>query len=87
LIQIETFIWGLNEEMLVLCMRDRKLVAVCMLALVIVAAFVQVLPEAPQHEDVSIHPSEIIPAFSGPDFDNNPCGGGGGDDGGGSAPR
>ena len=68
-------------------MRDKKLVAVCILALVLVSAFVQVLPEAPQHEDLSIHPLENISTFSGPGLDDNPCGGGGGDDGGGGAPR
>ena len=61
-------------------MRDKKLVAVCIIALVIAVAFVQVLPEAPQHEGLSIHPSESISTFSDPGFDDNPCGGGGGDD-------
>ncbi len=69
-------------------MRDKKLVAVCVIALVIISAFAQVLPEAPQHEGFSIHPSESISIFSGPDLDDsNPCGGGGGDEGGGGNPR
>ncbi|MBU7047832.1 MAG: hypothetical protein HXS54_15455 [Theionarchaea archaeon] len=67
-------------------MRDKKLAAVCILALVIFSAFVQVLPEASQHEDVSIHSSESIFAFSEPDLDDSPCGGGGGDDVGGGKP-
>lgn len=68
-------------------MRDKKLVAVCVMALVIISAFMQVFPEAPQLEDLSIHPSESISVFSEPDFGDNPCGGGGGDDGGGGNPR
>jgi len=69
-------------------MRDKKLVAVCVVVLVIISVFVQVLPEAPQHESSSIHPSDSISVFSGPDSgDNNPCGGGGGDEGGGGNPR
>ena len=67
-------------------MRDKKLVAVCILALVMFA-FVQGLPEAPQHESMSIHPSENIYVFSGQNPDVNPCGGGGGDEGGGVSPR
>jgi len=69
-------------------MREKaKLVAVCILVLVAVSTFVQYLPEAPQHESLSIFPSGTISALSGPQLDSDPCGGGGGDDGDGPFPR
>lgn len=80
MIQTETFIWVWRKENRCIRMRDKKLVAVCILALVVFSTFVQVLPEASQHGDIFIRPSESIYAFSEPDLGDSPCGGGGGDD-------
>ena len=86
MIQTETLIWIWRKRDWCIRMRDKKLVAVCILALVIFSAFMQVLPEASQHEDTSAYPSERIFAFSEQDLGDSPCGGGGGDDAGGGNP-
>lgn len=67
-------------------MGEKKLVIACLLALVIVYACIQGIPEVVQEESLSVPPSGSIFVFSETQFDPEPCGGGGGDDVGGGGP-
>lgn len=66
--------------------KKKKLVVLCILALVIFYTCIQGASENLQDEKLSIHPPEGISVFSEPEFDYGPCGGGGGDDVGGGGP-
>lgn len=68
-------------------MREKELALVCIVALVIVFACVQPLPETTQQEVASFSSWSSIHVSSGPWPADDPCGGGGGDEGGGPAPR
>jgi len=67
-------------------MGEKKLVIVCILALVIIYTCMQGAPGDLQDENLLTSPPEGISTFSEPEFDSEPCGGGGGDDVGGGGP-
>jgi hypothetical protein len=69
-------------------MREKKILAVCIIAFVFLFAIGQNLSDAPQQEDSpSVTAPDDVNASWDQQFDTNPCGGGGGDDGGGNVPR
>lgn len=66
--------------------KRKKLVIVCILALIITFACIQGAPENLQGRDFSITPLENVSTYAELDYDIEPCGGGAGDDVGGGGP-